>query len=139
MDIEIDESMFSRRKNQVGREYPAQWVYGGICRQTKECFLFTVEDRTAATLEPIIVQSILPGSQIVSDEWRSYEKIPNLSQSYTHFTVNYSRNFINPVSGSHTPNVESLWNKAKRRNRRQTGTIKPCFTRLVNVRVYVEM
>lgn len=122
MDVEIDESMFSRRKNEVGRTYPAQWVFGGICRQTKECFLFTVQDRSAATLEPIITQCILPGSRIFSDEWRSYLNISNLGQNYTHFSVNHSTNFVNPETGAHTQNIESLWNKAKRRNRKQAGT-----------------
>lgn len=49
-----------------------QWVFGGIYRQTKECFLFAVKNRTAALLIPIIVESIAPGSIIMSDKWKSY-------------------------------------------------------------------
>lgn len=49
-----------------------QWVFGGIYRQTKECFLFAVENRTAALLIPIIVENIAPGSIIMSDKWKSY-------------------------------------------------------------------
>ena len=70
--VEVDESLFSRRKNQQGRVLP-QWVFGGICRQTGECFMYTVPDRSAATLLPIILQaSIRPGTTIMSDMWRAY-------------------------------------------------------------------
>ena len=36
--MEIDESKFGRRKYNVGRLVEGQWVFGGICRETKEFF-----------------------------------------------------------------------------------------------------
>jgi hypothetical protein len=73
--VEIDESVFAKRKYSVGRQVPEQWVFGGICRETKESFLYSVPDRRASTLLPIIEESILPGTIIVSDEWRAYQGI----------------------------------------------------------------
>ena len=42
-------------------------MFGGIERDTGKCFLVEVPDRTRATLEPIVLQLILPGSHIISD------------------------------------------------------------------------
>ena len=69
MTVEVDESLFARRKNHQGRGLPQQWVFGGICRETRDTFLYAVDRRDAATLLPIIQGSILPGTTIMSDLW----------------------------------------------------------------------
>lgn len=123
LTVEIDESCFSRRKYNRGRTYPQQWVFGGICRETKECFLYTVPDRTRATLEECIKTSIRPGSIIISDMWKSYSGIQKMvGKNYKHFTVNHSENFVDQETGAHTQRVESMWAKAKRRNKKECGT-----------------
>ena len=45
--VEIHESVFVRRKYYGGRILNQQWVFGGICQETRECFLRTVENRRA--------------------------------------------------------------------------------------------
>ena len=85
-----------------------------IRRETKECFLCSVEDRSAATLLPLIVANTEPGSTIMSDEWRSYRQIVNLPQQYSHLTVNHSYNFVDPETGAHTQGVGSMWRSCKR-------------------------
>ena len=87
------------------------WVFGGIDRDTNEIFMVPVEDRSAATLIPII----LPGSTIYSDEWASYNAIP--PAEFQHLTVNHSINFVNPITQVHTQNIESTWGQAKKRMR----------------------
>ncbi len=55
----------------------------------------------AKTLLEIVKQRIRPGTEIRSDEWRSYRRLANLpvNPPYVHLTVNHSRNFVDPELG----------------------------------------
>ena len=118
--VEIDESLFSRRKNHQGRQLPQKWVFGGIDRQTRDCFLYTVPDRSGPTLLPIIQGAFRAGTTIMSDMWAAYGGIN--AMGFAHLQVNHTYNFVDPVTGAHTQNVENNWKNAKTRNKRQHGT-----------------
>ncbi|KAF0990039.1 hypothetical protein HZS_3766 [Henneguya salminicola] len=62
------------------------------------------------------------GSIIITDCFRSYT---NLSQHYTHFTVNPSKNFVNPQTCACTNTLEGTWNflKYKISPRNRTNTL----------------
>lgn len=109
--VEIDESLFARRKNNVGRVVPEQWVFGGYEPATKQGFLVPVPARDAATLLPIIRQWIAPGSVIWSDMWAAYNQIGNIG--YQHGTVNHTLNFVDPLTQVTTNRVEAMWQRAK--------------------------
>ena len=85
--VEIDEILFCRCKNHQGRVLPQQWVFGGISREMRECFMYAVPNRSATTLMPIIQNSILPGTTVMSDLWRAYGGIN--AMGFNHFTVNH--------------------------------------------------
>lgn len=70
--VEIDESKFGRRKYHRGHRVEGQWVFGGIERQSGNCFLVPVEKRDSETLLTVIKDWILPGTTIISDCWKVF-------------------------------------------------------------------
>ena len=124
--VKIDESAFVRRKHNVGRVVRTQWVFGGIDNETKEGFLVEVDRRDADTLLPILQQYVLPGTTVVSDLWQAYNTINALG--YNHLTVNHRMNFVDPVTHATTNHVESMWCRAKQRNKRECGTTRELLT-----------
>ena len=111
--VEIDESKFGRNKYHRGRPINGVWVVGGIERTSeKRCFVVVVQDRTAATLQDIILRHVAPGSIVHTDLWRGYTGISDLN-NITHRTVNHSQHFVDPDTNVHTNTIEGLWNGIK--------------------------
>ena len=104
-------------------------MFGGIERGSGRSFLALVESRDAATLLPILQEYVLPGTQVMSDLWRSYGGIAELPEGYGHLTINHSVNFVDPVSGAHTQNVENMWMRYKRKVKSSMGLNTPTSDR----------
>ena len=120
VEVEIDESKFGKRKYNRGCYMEGHWVFGGTERITGNSFLVEVERRDAATLVPLMQRYMWPASVIYSDEWRAYSQLGNIG--YTHQTVNHSQSFVDPGTGAHTRQVDSMWASCKR-TMRQTRTM----------------
>ncbi|CAI6353628.1 unnamed protein product [Macrosiphum euphorbiae] len=58
--VEIDESKFGRRKHHRGHRVEDQRVFGSYERETGNCFMIPVENRTTETLLVIIKYCIKP-------------------------------------------------------------------------------
>ena len=104
--VEIDESEFGKRKYHKGRRKDGIWVFGGIERDSRNCFLSSVEDRNAETLVPIIKEHVL-GTTIISDCWKAYSRLEE--EGYVHQTNNHSKEFLNKETGTDTNTIESTW------------------------------
>ena len=84
-------------------------------------YMEVVQRRDAATLLQIINAHTAPGSIIHSDMWASYNRVQRLPPVAAHNTVNHSRHFVDPVTGVHTQNIESYWNRVKTKLKRMKG------------------
>ncbi|XP_069995056.1 uncharacterized protein [Penaeus vannamei] len=109
--VEIDESKFGKRKYNVGRVIEGQWVFGGVCRKSRDFFLVAVETRDSLTLLNVIKERIHPGTTVISDCWKAYNCLEK--EGYQHLTVNHSYNFVDPKSKAHTNTIERKWREAK--------------------------
>ena len=87
-------------------------VSDGASHQPALGYMEVVQRRNAATLLPIIQAHTAPESIIHSDEWAAYRQVSDLPTVAAHNTVSHSLNFVDPVSGTHTQNVESYWSSA---------------------------
>ena len=101
------------------------WVFGMLdtSHQPALGYMRIVEDRTAATLLPIIQQHVAQGTIVHSDEWRSYTQVAALPPVQSHLTVNHSVTFVHPTTGVHTQHVESYWSRAKLKLKRMKGCV----------------
>ncbi|KAF0766503.1 DDE Tnp IS1595 domain-containing protein, partial [Aphis craccivora] len=68
---------------------------------------FIIEKRDRHTLLPIIEREVEISTTIYSNQWRAYSSLND--HGFIHQTVNYSENFVDPNTGTHTQTIESLW------------------------------
>lgn len=109
--VEIDESVFGKRKYNRGKFVEGQWVIGGVERGSLSCFFEPIKKRDNKTLTEIIKKHVKEGTVIVTDEWKGYTGLEKCN--YKHMTVNHSVEFVNKETGEHTNTIEGTWSKVR--------------------------
>jgi transposase-like protein len=117
--VQLDESCFGKRKYNVGRNGNQVWVFGGIDTTTGSFFARIVPNRKVETLGPVIRSFVIPQTTVHTDEHASYISFFNNNTQYLYDNVNHKTNFVNPVTGTHTQNIENLWSQFKKFKRRK--------------------
>lgn len=110
--VEIDETHVGNRKYNRGRVLKGRWVFGAYERGSGTVRVQVVKDRTKSTLEKLITEWVEPGTLIISDGWKSYRRLGQLG--YRHLWVNHSKNYVDPITGAHTQNIERAWREMKK-------------------------
>ena len=119
--VKIDETHIVIAKHHNSKTLGRQqnWVFG-YGKGLKKKFAISLGlggKRNRATLEPVVVEHIKPGSIIISDQWPAYNNIPNLvdsdgvSLNYEHHTTNHSEAFAD--DWVHTQTIEMFWGDLK--------------------------
>ena len=91
--VEVDECHLHKRKYNRGNVLASEaiWVVGLIERRNdgerRSAFMLTVR-RNADVLIPFIQANVLPGSILISDQWKAYTD--ELERDFTRFTINHS-------------------------------------------------
>ena len=121
---ECDESMLgsSRKYNRGYIRGIQQWIFAAVCRTSKLCKIRLVDDRKRTTLDPIITSWITPHSTIHTDQARVYTYLSQTT--YTHHTVCHKENFVDPVTGTHTNNIENVFSNLKAHLKAMRGVYK---------------
>nr|XP_027203037.1 uncharacterized protein LOC113796938 [Dermatophagoides pteronyssinus] len=120
--VEIDESLFTKRKNNSDQQ---QWIFGGICRETDECFLVEVQERSLPVLLNTITNHIEQGSIVYFDSWKSYCTNDMEDANLKHFQMNHRYNFVDYDTGvkNNTKIKQLCWGSVKWRSKKHRKTL----------------
>jgi hypothetical protein len=127
--------LVAKRKNEVGRVVDQVWVFGCYDKEMKIGALEIIQNKTQATLFPIIQRYVRPGTLIISDCAPMYVDLKPISRvshitplpvnpPYLHQWVNHKENFTDPQTQATTNHVEVWWKNCKKKNREMSGTTK---------------
>jgi transposase len=109
--VEIDETLVGgKRKGKRGRGADGKTVVFGMLEKDGDIMTKVVPNVKAKTLKPIIHKNVEKGTEIHTDELKSYNGLDK--QGYNHNTVNHSEEQY--VDGdTHVNSIEGYWSRLK--------------------------
>ena len=90
--------------------------FGLTERGSLDCILKAVDSRRSRkTLIQIINENCASGTVFYSDSWKAYYKLPEQLdlEDVLNFTVNQTKNYVDPNTGAHTQSIEGPWRHCK--------------------------
>ena len=75
-------------------------------------FAVEVDSRDRETIKKIFQKHVLPGSIVLTDRCKTYGKVCDELQ-LAHYTVNHSKKYKDPLTGTHTNTIEDTNNGLK--------------------------
>ncbi|KAJ4429038.1 hypothetical protein ANN_26034 [Periplaneta americana] len=97
--------------NQHQFQHMSRLSRGGV--HHKDMAMHPENGRDAQTLLRFTRKHVQPNTTIYTDCWRGYDSVNQ--HQFQHISVNHSLNFVNPVTGVHTNNIESVWRPLRKR------------------------
>lgn len=100
-----------RVKNSQGRSTKTKVPVIGLVEREGNVIAEVVKNTNSSSVNKLIEKNILEGSNIMTDEYRSYNKIGKTK--YSHKRVKHSEGeYVN--NEAHTNNIEGFWSQLKR-------------------------
>ena len=114
--VQIEETAFGH-KHKYNRGHirgsSVKWIFGILDVTTHKCHIQLVQKRDRDTLFPIILRYVRSRMEIHSDETSVY--------LFHHKTVKHKDNYVNPLGGIHTNNIENFCSHIKNKFRDMHG------------------
>ncbi|CAI9731350.1 Hypothetical predicted protein [Octopus vulgaris] len=119
--VDIAESKFMHRQYHRGHYKEGHLILGMVERHSLNSVLVPVPDQSGATLLPIILEHVLPGTCIVTDGCHSYEKLQE--------SAGHNLQFMDPKDEKLNRNkIEGTWNNVKNRYKHLYGLSDNLFS-----------
>jgi transposase-like protein len=118
-EVEVDESFIGGKarnmhrsrvlKNHVGYGGAGKAIVMGMLERGKTVRTAIIEDRTKATMQPIVRENVEGGSNVYSDEWAGNWR---MDDEYSHNVINHLEHYVD--GNIHTNGMENFWSLLKR-------------------------
>ena len=111
--VEIDETLIGGKAEGMGSGYKAnKTCVVGMKERDGDIITRVVSSRTKRAMQDVIVQHVLPGATVSTDEFGGYKDIAQ--SGYRHLTVNHKAGEYATPCGKGVNEIEGFWAQLKR-------------------------